>query len=135
MASNPTRFSSRGRALLERLVRARSRERLAPLLELRGRARDLNGSMKRSTTRIDDLEMRLKGLDPILPRQNFHPAMTIDQAWNHHPGAAEVFARYHLPACNSCAVRFDETLEEAAAAYGLEIDTFLRELNTLLTGP
>jgi len=135
MASNRTRLGSRGRALLERLVRDRSRERLSPLLELRGEVRDLGGSLNRSTSRADLLEDRLNALDPLLERQPFRPDMTIDQAWNHHSDAPDVFARHHLPACNSCAVRFDETLEEAAAAYGLQIDALLTELNTLLTGP
>ena len=135
MASNRTRLGARGRALLERLVRARSRERLSPLLELRGDVRNLGGSLNRSTSRANHLEERLKALDPLLERVPFRPDMTIDQAWNHHPDAPDVFARHHLPACNSCAVRFDETLEEAADAYGLKIETLLKELNTLLTGP
>jgi len=73
--------------------------------------------------------------DLQLVLQPFSAEMTIDQAWNHHSDAPDVFARHHLPACNSCAVRFDETLEEAAAAYGLQIDALITELNTLLTGP
>jgi len=57
--------------------------------------------------------------------------MSIEQAWNHHPGAPEVFARRHLPACDGCAVRHEETLREAAEAYGIHLEDWLSELNQL----
>ena len=69
--------------------------------------------------------------------QDAHPvaftgSMTIDQAWHAHPDAPHVFARYHLPACDGCAVRFDERVEEAAQAYGIDLEHFLRDLNDTL---
>jgi hypothetical protein len=57
--------------------------------------------------------------------------MTIDTAWHHHPEAPAVFARHHLPACDGCAVRFDESLSEATAAYGIDLGSFLSQLNSL----
>ncbi|RME23166.1 MAG: hypothetical protein D6798_14110, partial [Deltaproteobacteria bacterium] len=62
----------------------------------------------------------------------FSADMTIDRAWRRHPGAAAVFRRHHLPACDGCAVRFDETLAEAARAYDLDLDRLLEELAGLL---
>ena len=62
----------------------------------------------------------------------FSAEMTIDQAWRKHPGTRDVFARYHLPACDGCAVRFDETIAEAAVAYELDLSALLEELNALL---
>lgn len=64
--------------------------------------------------------------------QPFSAGMTVDQAWRRHPGAPGVFAQHHLPACDGCAVRFDETLDEAAAAYGLSLVSLLSDLNALL---
>ncbi len=66
------------------------------------------------------------------PTVVFTGAMTIEQAWHAHPEAPTVFARYHLPACDGCAVRFDERVEEAAAAYGIDLDDFIRDLNAIL---
>ena len=71
-----------------------------------------------------------------LPRQprpvpEFTGDMTIDAVWNAHPGAPSVFAQYHLPGCDGCAVRFDERLSEASEAYGIDIVQFLADLNAL----
>jgi len=70
--------------------------------------------------------------DLQLVLQPFSAEMTIDQAWRKHPGTRHIFAQHHLPACDGCAVRFDETIAEAAVAYGLELSTLLEELNALL---
>lgn len=64
----------------------------------------------------------------------FGPDLTVHQAWIRHPRAREVFARYHLPACDHCAVRFDETVGEACAAYGIDPLALVKDLNALLTG-
>ena len=61
----------------------------------------------------------------------FTADMTIEQAWNAHRDAPSIFAQHHLPSCDSCSVRFDERLEEAAAAYGIDLDGFLSKLNAL----
>lgn len=61
----------------------------------------------------------------------FHGEMTIDEAWFAHPNAPLVFERHHLPACDGCSVRFEETLSEAAEAYSIDLAAFLHELNRL----
>ncbi len=71
----------------------------------------------------------LESRSPHVPE--FTGDMTIDAAWNAHTGAPSVFARYHLPGCDGCAVRFDERLSEAAEAYGIDIVQFLADLNGL----
>ena len=45
-----------------------------------------------------------------------------------------VFAHRHLPNCDSCAVRFDESLEEAAEAYQIPLIEWLLALNFRITG-
>ena len=61
----------------------------------------------------------------------FTAEMTIEQAWHAHPKAPAIFASHHLPSCNKCSVRFEETLAEAAEAYGIDLDSFLTQLNAL----
>ena len=57
--------------------------------------------------------------------------MTIEKAWNHHPMAPEVFHQHRMPSCDGCAVRFEETIEEATQAYGIDLQPFLSDLNAL----
>jgi len=64
-------------------------------------------------------------------RAVFTAQMTIDEAWNNHPKAPEVFRQFHLPSCSGCSVRFDERISEAAHAYGIELEGFLCALNEL----
>ena len=61
----------------------------------------------------------------------FTADMTIDEAWHAHPRAPKVFARYKMPGCDECAVRFEENIKEATEAYGIDLDRFLHDLNRL----
>ena len=121
--------------LLRRLVREQVRARLGPLLDLRGRSRHLTGARNRNRDRLSKVDKQLDDCTALFPRPPFTSDMTIDRVWKHHPDAPSVFGRYHLDACDSCAVRFDETLAEAASAYDLDLVTMLEELNSLLEGP
>ncbi|MDP6933026.1 MAG: hypothetical protein QGG40_08910 [Myxococcota bacterium] len=85
----------------------------------------LEHSTEATRARIDALSIR---------RQNrqFRAEETIDAIWRRHPGVGELFEEHGLPSCNHCAVRFDETLREAAEAYQVDLDRLLRKLNGLL---
>ena len=84
--------------------------------------------------RLDALDRQAARLDETRMSQHgpFSASMTVEQAWRRHPGAAKVFAVFHLPDCQGCAVRFDETLGEAAEAYDLDLSGLLGALNALL---
>jgi hypothetical protein len=56
---------------------------------------------------------------------------TVHRAWARHPGVKAIFTRYHLPACDACAVGADETLGEAALGYQIPLNDLLDQLNTL----
>lgn len=49
-----------------------------------------------------------------------------------HPKARWVLAAYHFGSCASCRISADETLEQAAAAYGIMLERLLADLNSLL---
>ena len=78
---------------------------------------------------VGDLHSRISRMEPQNPIRGTD---TIDRAWHSHPNASEVFAGYHLHACHQCAVRFDETIQEAALAYDFSAEAMLVELNLLL---
>jgi hypothetical protein len=76
----------------------------------------------------------LRGHPQEIKGMEFIGQMTIETAWRAHPGAPAVFAKHHLPACDGCAVRHEETLAEAASAYGIDLQQWLGELNNLYQG-
>ena len=60
----------------------------------------------------------------------------IVHAWESSVVAPDIFSDFHLPNCNQCAVRYDESLEEAAHAYQIPLNIWLVALNfRLRTGP
>lgn len=61
----------------------------------------------------------------------FVAIMTVDRAWGNHPDVPRVFREFGLPSCSNCTVRFEETLEEVATAYGVPLDDLLAALNAL----
>lgn len=62
----------------------------------------------------------------------FTAAMIVSEALAKHPKARWVFAAYHLGGCNGCSRANDETLAELAEGYRIELDAFLRDLNSLI---
>lgn len=119
-------------------LRHRVREALAPREAL---LPPLQEELVQARTALEALDRRARAQERALAAfraeselwsRPFGPDLTVHQAWTRHPRAREVFARHHLPACDHCAVRFDETVGEAAAAYGLDPVRLVDELNALL---
>ena len=124
------------RALLLPRVHAALAPRSAWLAEMEGQSAQLRERAAALSARATALGRQTRALtDEIrLSHAPFHGGMTVNQAWLRHPGAGAIFARHHLPACDRCAVRFEETVAEAAEAYGLDAESLLGELNALLPG-
>ncbi len=64
--------------------------------------------------------------------KNFTLDMTIAQAMQVHPRAAEVFTAFHLGGCAHCHVNKVETLAEVCMSYGLEPSELLDALEGLM---
>jgi len=62
----------------------------------------------------------------------FTSTTIVAEALAKHPKARWVFAAYHLGGCNSCSRASDETLAELAEGYRIELEAFLRDLNSLV---
>lgn len=65
------------------------------------------------------------------PRQ-FRPEMTVGAALALHAAAKWVFTAYHIGGCSHCAMSDEETLEQLAIAYDLDLEKLLGDLNSLL---
>ena len=61
------------------------------------------------------------------------PEMKIGEIVTIHPQAQQVLAGFHLGGCSSCSVDDRQSLAEAAAVNGRELEPILAALNTLVT--
>ncbi|MFP5246289.1 MAG: disulfide oxidoreductase [Thermoanaerobaculia bacterium] len=61
----------------------------------------------------------------------FQPDTIVAEALSLHPKARWVFAAYHLGGCSGCERSPTETLAEVATGYGIPLEEFLRDLNSL----
>lgn len=61
------------------------------------------------------------------------PHMKIGEILAIHPQAQQVLAGFHLGGCSSCGVDDRQSLSEAAAVNGRELEPILVALNTLVT--
>lgn len=130
MASLPPRVIAALRVRVLAALEARER----PLVEAGAALAVARAQGAEAVARARRLERELDALSEELTlwRSPYTADMRIHAAWLRHPAAPAVFARHHLPACDRCAVRFDESIGEAAAAYGLDLGALLEELNALL---
>jgi len=63
--------------------------------------------------------------------KKFYKEMTVGEALEAHPLAGQVFMAFHLGGCSHCAISPEETIEEVCDSYGIPIEMFLEELNSL----
>ena len=62
------------------------------------------------------------------------PEMKIGEITAMHPQAQQVLAGFHIGGCGSCYVDDKQSLAEAAAVNGRELEPILMTLNTLIAG-
>ena len=62
----------------------------------------------------------------------FAAQTVVAEALALHPKVRWVFAAYQLGGCNGCQRSAGETLEEVAHGYGIELESLLADLNSLL---
>lgn len=137
---SPGETEARRDALRARIARALRRHLRAAvdaaLADHAAASAGLREALPELGAELGHLSQRVSGLRSHLERRRapFTAEMTVHEAWARHRRVRLVFTRYHLPACDGCAVGLDETLEEAAMGHGIPLDDLLAELNALLRG-
>jgi hybrid cluster-associated redox disulfide protein len=63
--------------------------------------------------------------------RKFTPEMTVGQALAIHPDAGMIFSSYHLGGCSHCAISEDEVLSDICMSYGIPLEDFMADLNSL----
>ena len=78
--------------------------------------------------RVEDLTQRIN-----ISQKRLYPTgmSTIEEVLSFHPQAATVLSKVNLTSCQKCAVRFDETLAEAADFYEFSLEYVLLSLRQL----
>jgi hybrid cluster-associated redox disulfide protein len=63
-----------------------------------------------------------------MPKQKITKDMKMGEVLREHPETVQVFMEHGLH-CVGCQVAFMETIEQGAAAHGIDVDKLLKDLN------
>jgi hypothetical protein len=108
--------------LKERIAQVNSR-----VYHLRRELQDAQEEAEQSLAALKFELLKLQGNLIITPDMKIGEITTI------HPQAQQLLAGFHLGGCSSCSVDDRQTLGEAVAVNGRELEPILAALNTLLT--
>lgn len=108
-------------ALKERVSQINSR-----VYHLRRELQDVQEEAEQSLAALKFEMLKLQGNLTVTPD------MKIGEITAMHPQAQQLLAGFHLGGCSSCAVDDRQTLGEAVAVNGRELEPILAALNTLL---
>jgi len=119
---------------------------LATWLRVRSLRESLQDAHRRvylAQARLNELEQsvhkELRAVRADIRRQagkaRFDPRMKLADAVAIDPRVRDVMAQFHLGGCQACAVNEEETIEQAAMSYGVNIDQLLTALDALSDEP
>jgi hypothetical protein len=111
----------RSKDLKERLAQANSR-----VYNLR---RDIDEKLQQAEQERMTMKFQLLKLQGNL---SVTPEMKVGEVLATHPAAGQVLAGFHIGGCSSCSVDNNQSLAEAVAVNGREIEPILAALNTLV---
>jgi hypothetical protein len=107
--------------LKERIAETNSR-----IYRLRREKEELQEVTEREIANLRFELLKLKGGLRIAPEMKVGDILTI------HPQAQQVLAGFHLGGCSNCSIDGRQSLAEAAAVNGRELEPILVALNTLI---
>jgi hybrid cluster-associated redox disulfide protein len=109
---------------------------------LRDALRDAQRRLYLAQARLNELEGTVQNdlqiLRSQLRRQSGNPlfeaSMRIADAIAIDPRIRDVFAQFHLGGCSSCAVNEEDTIEQAALSYGVDLDRLMAAITAFSNG-
>ncbi len=107
--------------LKERIAETNSR-----IYRLRREKEELQEVAEREIANLRFELLKLKGELRVAPEMRVGDILSI------HPQAQQVLAGFHLGGCSSCSIDGRQSLAEAAAVNGRELEPILVALNTLI---
>ena len=89
--------------------------------------------------RLDGLNKELVELRVDLRRRFDDLVVTKDttlaEALTIHPKVQEVLAKFNIGGCSTCSLSDQETLEQAAASYGINVEEMIKAIEKMLEDP
>ena len=109
---------------------------------LRDALRDVQRRLYLAQARLNEaesaMEKELRALRALVLRQSggplVEPTMTIADAIALDPRIRDVLAQFHLGGCGSCAINEEQTIEQAAVSYGVDLDRLMATLTAFSHG-
>src|SRR5262245_23654625 len=109
---------------------------------VRDMLRDMQRRLYLAQARLNELEStaqkELQALRSVMRRQSggpvFEASMKIAEAIAIDPRVRDLLAQFHLGGCSACAVNEEQTIEQAAMSYGIDVDRLLVALTAFGTG-
>ena len=84
------------------------------------------------------VEKELQALRALLRRQSGDPLVAstikIADAIALDPRIRDILAQFHLGGCSSCAINEEQTIEQAARSYGVDVDRLMAAVTALSHG-
>lgn len=104
--------------------------------------RDTQRRLYLTQARVHEMEsmmqQELQTLRAFMRRQSggplFESTMKIADAIAIEPRVRDVLAQFHLGGCSSCAVNEEDTIEQAAMSYGVDLGRLMATLTALSNG-
>jgi hybrid cluster-associated redox disulfide protein len=109
---------------------------------LRDALRDALRRLYLAQVRLNELEStvqkELQALRSMVQRQSagslIEPTMKVAEAIALDPRMRDVFAQFHLGGCSSCSINEEDTIEQAAMRYGIDLGRLMATLAALSHG-
>jgi hypothetical protein len=112
----------------ERSLRESVREAQRRLYLAQARLNELENTVQKELHALRAFAHRRSGAPVFEPKLRIADAVAID------PRVRDVLAQFHLGGCSSCAINEEDTLEQAAANYGVNLAHLMAALESLGNG-
>jgi hybrid cluster-associated redox disulfide protein len=112
----------------QRFLRDLLRDTQRRLYLAQARLNELESTMQKELQVLRGLVRRSSGGPLVESTMKIADVLAIDSR------SRDVFAQFHLGGCSSCAINEDQTIEQAAMSYGVDLKRLMAALTALENG-
>jgi hybrid cluster-associated redox disulfide protein len=112
----------------QRFLRDTVRDASRRLYLVQGRVNELESTVQKELQMLRGMVRRQSGARLLEPTMKIADAIALD------PRMRDVLAQFHLGGCSSCAINEEDTIEQAAMSYGIDLGRLMAALTALNHG-